>query len=54
VEHAFKSARRAINLGYDEIEHMKKDPDLKNLRKDPRFAELLYLIRARQVEPQSN
>jgi tetratricopeptide (TPR) repeat protein len=34
---ALRALRRALQLGYRDFESMLKDPDLKNLRKDPRF-----------------
>lgn len=38
---AFSMLKHAIQLGYNEFEHLKKDPDLKNLRDDPRFQSLI-------------
>jgi tetratricopeptide (TPR) repeat protein len=38
---AFEALERAIELGYDDFEHLKKDSDLKRLRNDPRFKSLL-------------
>jgi len=40
-EEAFRALERAIELGYDDFEHLKKDTDLKSLRGDPRFKSLL-------------
>ena len=40
-DEAFKSLERAIELGYGDMVHLKKDSDLKNLHDDPRFATLI-------------
>ncbi|MCX5649480.1 MAG: hypothetical protein NTX40_10385 [Planctomycetota bacterium] len=34
---AFLSLRNAIRLGYRDMEYMQQDPDLENLRQDPRW-----------------
>ena len=41
---AFAALRRAIELGYRDIEYMQADPDLENLRKDPRWNDLLHVV----------
>ena len=41
VDRAFESLERALRLGYGHIHHLRRDPDLKSLRRDPRFARLL-------------
>jgi hypothetical protein len=41
IEPAFSALLRALELGYRHREHMRRDPDLKALRRDPRFARLL-------------
>ena len=33
--------QRAIDLGYRHLRHLCRDPDLKSLRRDPRFARLV-------------
>ncbi|SIO65774.1 hypothetical protein SAMN05444166_7829 [Singulisphaera sp. GP187] len=38
---AFAALQRALDLGYRHIDHVRRDPDLKSLRRDPRFARLL-------------
>ena len=40
-EEAFQALERAVRLGWDNFEHLKKDADLKNLQSDPRFQTLL-------------
>jgi len=41
ADRAFESLERALRLGYGHIHHLRRDPDLKSLRRDPRFARLL-------------
>jgi tetratricopeptide (TPR) repeat protein len=41
VDRAFESLERSLKLGYRYWSHLKRDPDLKSLRRDPRFARLL-------------
>jgi len=38
---AFEALERAITLGYDDFELLEEDSDLKSLRQDPRYKELL-------------
>lgn len=38
---AFSALQRAVDLGYPRIDHMARDPDLKALRRDPRFVRLM-------------
>ena len=40
-DEALGALERAIRLGYDDFEHLKRDTDLKSLRDDPRFQSLL-------------
>ena len=41
IEPAFEALERAIALGYRYLRWLCRDPDLKPLRQDPRFARLL-------------
>ena len=45
---ALRSLRRALALGYDDLDWMQQDPDLEILKNDPEFQKLL-----RQLKPQS-
>src|SRR5687767_3220508 len=41
VDEAISALRKALDLGYRDFNHLLKDDDLKNVRKDARFRELL-------------
>jgi hypothetical protein len=45
---ALRSLRKALALGYDDLDWMQQDPDLEVLKNDPEFQQLL-----RQLKPQS-
>lgn len=38
---AVAALQRSLELGYRHLDHLKRDPDLKSLRHDPRFVRLL-------------
>jgi tetratricopeptide (TPR) repeat protein len=42
VEPAFSALQRSLELGYCWVKRLRRDPDLKILRRDPRFARLLH------------
>jgi tetratricopeptide (TPR) repeat protein len=41
ADHALKTLRRAVELGYRDFRYMKEDHDLDSVRHDPRFRQLL-------------
>lgn len=41
IDPAFAALQRSLELGYRLIRHLRRDPDLKTLRRDPRFARLI-------------
>ncbi len=45
---ALRSLRKAVSLGYDDLDWMQQDPDLEILKADPEFRKLL-----RKLKPQS-
>jgi tetratricopeptide (TPR) repeat protein len=45
---ALRSLRKALSLGYDDLDWMEQDPDLEVLKADPEFRQLLS-----QLKPQS-
>jgi tetratricopeptide (TPR) repeat protein len=41
IDPAFQALVRALQLGYDKLDHLKDDPDLANLKKDRRYESLV-------------
>lgn len=44
LDDAIAALERAVSLGYQDVPHLMKDPDLINLRQDPRFRRLMGRI----------
>ena len=44
---SFEALSRAVDLGYNDLEHLLKDPDLKWLRSDRRFLAITEKIKSR-------
>jgi tetratricopeptide (TPR) repeat protein len=44
VPEAIDSLRRAVNAGYDDLDHLSLDPDLASLRTNPDFIRLIQAI----------
>ena len=42
---ALRSLRKALSLGYDDLDWMEQDPDLEMLKQDPEFRQLLSLLK---------
>jgi Flp pilus assembly protein TadD len=45
IDEALAELAASIRLGYREYEHMLRDPDLANLRRDPRFRRLISRLK---------
>jgi tetratricopeptide (TPR) repeat protein len=41
IDPALQALTRAIQLGYNKIDHLRENPDLDNLKKDRRYQEIL-------------
>lgn len=41
IDPALQALSRALQLGYNKMEHLRTDPDLENLKKDRRYEEIL-------------
>ena len=54
VDEAFKALDEAVQRGYDDFPHLLRDSDLKPLRSDPRFAELIRRHKASISLPRKN
>ncbi len=44
MDEAFTALHKSINLGYKDISHLQKDPDLISLRNDIRFGDIMKMI----------
>jgi len=47
VEPSLRALRKAVRLGYGDVEHLQTDGDLNNLREDPRFHQLIERLKRR-------
>jgi tetratricopeptide (TPR) repeat protein len=47
VDRSLASLKRAVDLGFDDNQQLQTDPDLSNVRRDPRFQKLL--VRSRKT-----
>jgi tetratricopeptide (TPR) repeat protein len=45
LENSLSCLTQALSLGYDDFEHLEKDPDLENLRREPYYKELLFKVK---------
>jgi len=45
ADEAFRYLARSIRAGYDDVEWLERDPDLKGLHDDPRFQQMVEMIR---------
>jgi len=50
ADSAFASLEKAVALGYDDVVHLIKDPDLKSIRSDPRFPAIFRSCKKRRLE----
>ncbi len=46
---AFNALRKSVELGYEDIEHLQKDPDLQNIRNDKRFKKIVSKIKKKTI-----
>ena len=53
VDPAFAALLRAVQLGYDNAEHLEGDDDLANLRGDARYVEILRKLREGEAKKSS-
>ena len=53
LEPAISALRRAIQLGYDNFEHISQDQDLENLKTDRRFTEIMKRLQEKQLKKQA-
>lgn len=53
IPEALSSLEKALVLGYSDMAHLRKDADLENLRKDPRFRALLARFAGPKADPPS-
>ena len=49
VDDAVRALEQAIAFGYSDYNHMQRDPDLENLRRDPRYVTILERALRKQL-----
>ena len=49
INESLNALEIAILLGYHDFKHMEKDPDLANLRKSPRYQQILAKMKNRHI-----
>lgn len=49
IDDGFRVLKHAIALGYQDMNYLKSDPDLENLRKDTRFQKLFEELKSRRA-----
>lgn len=54
IDDALDALYKAVSYGYEDGEHMKKDPDLKRLRSEKRFMDLVYSLTSKKQKVGSN
>lgn len=47
IDESFEALQQAISFGYDDLQFLKRDSDLRNLRKSKRFSEILTTLNQR-------
>ena len=47
IDEALDALRHSLELGYTDVSHLQKDPDLLNLRQSPKYRQVLQLFTAR-------
>ena len=50
LDDALNTLRKSVELGYDDAEHMNGDPDLRSVRSDDRYSEILELISVENLD----
>lgn len=48
VDAALRSLRRAIDLGYNNLEYLEEDSDLENIRNDERFGDIVNALQEKR------
>jgi tetratricopeptide (TPR) repeat protein len=47
IEDSLEALEMAILLGYSDVRHMEKDPDLDNIRNEPRYQEIVEKMKGK-------